>query len=298
MSSTVADQTTTPLSASLEDYENVPELPKGHDFTLTTSDDIDLSVTRWQPEGEPIARVVVAHGFSAHRDSPETKHLITALLKNGADLTVHDARGHGESSGSSTAGDSERHDVDAVINYVANDPTNSHLPLVLIGVSMGAIASSNYLSSFPENPIDALVLISSPAFWRVRVGQPAIAVFFLFRTRFGRKFAARYLKIRIAKGVKRPLAPARILPELKVPVGIIGYAPDLLFGKKAARKLHKAANNPKRLTYVEEGGHGTGPAAIQACLDLYHWLLEYIKDPAAAEAEANQNPDPAQPDAS
>lgn len=262
-----------------------PTLPEPQDFTLTTADGVRLAVSRWRPRGEPVARVVLAHGFTATRQTEAIQQLAAALVAAGADLTIHDARGHGHSDGATTLGNAEQQDVAAVVAHVAQaagaigagddgpDPSATRPPLLLFGISMGAIASANYLASTPDNPVDALVLISSPAYWRARPGKSAVIMTFLTRTPLGRWFARRRMDVNIARRIRLPEAPARAISKISTPIGVIGGKEDLLLGTKAAQRIFDMANQPKKLALIAGAGHSIGEEAISACLDMLDWLV-------------------------
>ena len=256
-------------------------LPQPENFTLTTSDNIDLAVSRWQPEVEPIAKVVLAHGFRASREREEIKILTQALVAMGADLTMHDARGHGESGGHTTIGGDEQHDIEAVVAHASQQNSAAQLPLVLIGISMGAIASVTHLAANPENHVDALMLVSSPAYWRPRTGTSSATLYFLSRTWLGRELAKRRSGVRIAPKFSLPDAPADSIASVEMPVGIIGGTQDLLLGSKAPEQLYQAANEPKKLALVQGGGHSLCENGIKVCQDMLVWLSDSAELPQA-----------------
>lgn len=301
-----------------------PTLPEPHDFALTTADNVRLAVSRWRPQGEPLARIVLAHGFTATRQTEAIQRLAAALVFAGADLTIHDARGHGQSAGATTLGNAEQQDVAAVVAHVAQvggagadegtaggkaadegaaggkaadegtaggtgadeGTAATEPPLFLFGISMGAIASANYLAGTPDNPVDALVLISSPAYWRARPGKSAVIMTFLTRTPLGRWFAKRRMDVHIARKIRLPEAPARAISKIEVPIGVIGGKEDLLLGTKAAQRIFDMANEPKKLALIAGAGHSVGEEAISACVDMLDWLVEQTRAQAAARAHS------------
>ncbi len=276
-------------------------LPAPENFTLTTSDDVALAVSRWKPDCTPVAKVVLAHGFTANRAKDEIRTLAAALVAAGADLTIHDARGHGESAGKTTIGNLEQLDIAAVVAHVASQdlsdsnanasaeppqadlppadplPAEPPLPLLLIGISMGAIASVNYLISNPKNPVRGLLLISSPAYWRPRPGKSAVIMTFLTRTGLGRRVAERHMGVRIASKIHLPEAPARAVARVSLPIGIIGGKEDMLLGTKAAQRIYEAAAEPKKLALIDGAGHSIGEEAVEACQQMLSWLVEQAK---------------------
>lgn len=274
------------------------------DFGLKTADGVTLAVSRWIPDTPPKARVLLAHGFTAHRHKDEIQNLSSVF--GGTDLTIHDFRGHGESEGVTTVGKDESQDVQAVAEYLIENPASPRAnsspatspplrndsipppgpppsdsstpdlsaPLILVGISMGAVAGVNFLVSSPlAHHFNGLLLIGCPAYWRARPGKSALVMAFLTRTALGRKVARKRMGVNIAKKITLPEAPASIINRVNIPVGIIGGKQDLLLGEQAHQSLYDAANQPKKLTLIDGAGHAIGPPAIQACRETLNWLL-------------------------
>lgn len=75
-----------------------------------------------------------------------------------------DARGHGKSAGDKvTLAIDDVKDVDAVVEYIKNNPQYKDLPIVVMGVSMGGATAVNAASLNPE--IDGLIAMSAFSSW-------------------------------------------------------------------------------------------------------------------------------------
>ena len=82
--------------------------------TFTTHDSVELAGRRWLHE-RPSVAVVLVHGFAASADDPLVVAVAETLHTRGFEVVSYDSRGHGRSSGESTLGDLERHDVAAAV---------------------------------------------------------------------------------------------------------------------------------------------------------------------------------------
>ena len=84
---------------------------------------------------------------------------------DGFDVVSYDARGHGRSTGESTLGDLEQHDVAAAVALARTRSSD----VVLVGASMGAIAALRYAATDPE--LRGVVAVSCPARWTRSYGR-------------------------------------------------------------------------------------------------------------------------------
>jgi hypothetical protein len=135
------------------------EVGNVHGVSLHTADDISLAA-EWRFCPGASAVVAVVHGFSASKHHPAVVELASDLQRSYHVLT-YDARGDGASGGQSSLGSREHHDVAAV----AAEAGRRGLPVVLLGISMGAVAVTCHLADTPHPPngIAGAVLISGPA---------------------------------------------------------------------------------------------------------------------------------------
>lgn len=115
---------------------------------------VSLFVSRWQPDGEPIGTIVIAHGIAEH--SGRYRYVAERLADAGWTVVAPDHRGHGRSSG--RRGDLRdlgvaAADLDAAIVWGAS-PVG---PRVLLGHSMGSLIATLAVMRDPK-AFSALVL--------------------------------------------------------------------------------------------------------------------------------------------
>ncbi len=133
-------------------------------FTLNASDGRRLHVYRWLPEGQPRAVIQIAHGMGEHAGRYD--RVARALTGSGFAVYANDHRGHGHTADPDRLGwmgeDGWNRVVDDAGRLTAHlRPAHAGLPVVLLGHSMGAMLSQQYLYRFGSQ-IDAAVLSGSP----------------------------------------------------------------------------------------------------------------------------------------
>lgn len=240
---------------------------------LITADGLKLTGSWWRTSARPRAVVVIAHGFAASTEDGEVRALALDLQGAGFDVLAYDSRGHGGSEGSCTIGDRERLDVAAAM--AAAGPA----PVVMIGISMGAIAMLGHAG---ERSIDGgsgrgarlvgLVLVSSPARWRMAPSPMALGVLVLTRTRMGRWFLARRVKVRLQRGWTLGASPLSLVASTTVPVAVIHGARDRLISPREARLLFGQIPGRRHLAIVAGMGHGLGAQARRSVLGAVEWM--------------------------
>jgi pimeloyl-ACP methyl ester carboxylesterase len=240
------------------------------DIVLHTTDGVELRA-RWRRAEAASSAVVIAHGFSASQDDEAVAALADDLCRAGYDVLTYDARGHGASGGRSGVGSTEHLDVASAATLALR----AHLPVVLVGVSMGAVAVVSHLatSGLDVGPVVGAVLVSGPARWRMRPSAVGVASAVLTRTAPGRWAAERYLRVRIAHDWRIGEEPASAVRRVDLPVAVIHGVGDRLLGVAHGRILHEAAGGPCRLDLVEGMAHGVDEASRAATLDAVGWVL-------------------------
>ncbi len=123
------------------------------------ADNLPLFYQSWQPEGEPRAVVVIAHGFGEHSGRHET--LARPLVAGGYAVFAYDHRGHGHSPGKRgyiSQWREFREDLAAFLNMIRQE--NSSRPLFLLGHSLGGLIALEYALRHVHNLTG--VIASSP----------------------------------------------------------------------------------------------------------------------------------------
>jgi pimeloyl-ACP methyl ester carboxylesterase len=239
--------------------------------TLTTVDGVQLAAhTRRGDRAR--ATVVVAHGFTASATHADVEALAGAVHERGFDVISYDARGHGRSGGRCTLGDLERHDVAAAV--AAARPGAG--PVVLVGVSMGAIAVLRHAADRPApggTAIAGVVTVSSPARWKLPRNARGLLSAGITSTPPGRFFAARRLGVRLATRRPRPAPPIELVRALDVPLALVHALEDPFIPATEARALYDAAPGARRLDLVPGAWHANGPGAVPAVLGALDWIV-------------------------
>jgi pimeloyl-ACP methyl ester carboxylesterase len=240
--------------------------------TLTTVDGVRLAavIRRAQPS---LGCVVVAHGFAASAEERGVVALADALAGAHYDVVTYDSRGHGRSGGRCTLGDLERHDVSAASDAIAGGD-----PVILVGVSMGAIAVLHHASRprtlVPE--VGAVVTLSAPAHWRLPRTARGVMSAGVTATAIGRAFAARRLGVRLAPSRSRPDPPVELLRRVTAPVAIVHAIDDPFLPRSNADALFAAAAEPRRLDLVPGRWHALDPAAVPVVVGAVDWARARI----------------------
>lgn len=234
--------------------------------TLVTRDGLRLSV-RGLFADDPVATVVVVHGFTASASCPHVGELAGTLHGLGYDVLTYDARGHGSSDGESTLGDHERHDVAAAVAH-ARERTSQ---VVLVGASMGAIAALRYAVTDPG--LAGLVAVSCPARWRLPRNPRGVLAALMTRTPVGRRLVEHLAGVRVAARWTDPPPPLALAPRLAVPTVFVHGAQDRFVPVHDSTLLHDAAPGPKRLAVVADLGHAFGPSALGTIAESVEWVL-------------------------
>jgi pimeloyl-ACP methyl ester carboxylesterase len=234
---------------------------------FTTTDDVVLTGRSWLRVDTPRAAVVLVHGFSSSTDDPNVCALAEALHDDGDDVLCYDARGHGSSEGHSTLGDLEQHDVAAAVD-AARDRSDQ---VVLVGASMGAIAALRYAAT--ADGIAGVVSVSCPAKWRLPRNLRGVFAAGLTRTRVGRAFASRLLRVQIAPRWTNPAPPVELVPQIHAPIAFVHGAADRFVPATDAEELFVLAREPRRVQIVPAMGHAFEPQAVPAVRDAVEWAL-------------------------
>jgi alpha-beta hydrolase superfamily lysophospholipase len=266
------------------------------DTVLLTADGVHLSARWWRRPGRARAAVVLVHGFGASKEDAGIRALAADLHGTGFDVLTYDARGHGASEGNCTVGGDERLDVAAAAALAGVGGQ----PVVLVGVSMGAIAVFCYVGSMADEhrsapaalpvtpavggggPIAGVVAVSAPARWRMSPSLVGLAILALTRTEVGRWFMLHRLGVRINIGWTLPDPPLSAIGQVGVPVAVVHGRRDRLIRAGEARLLFDRAAEPRRLDVVARMGHGIDDAAREAVVSAIDWVMDISSGEAPA----------------
>ncbi|HEX2038267.1 MAG TPA: alpha/beta hydrolase [Acidimicrobiales bacterium] len=235
-------------------YVAAPRYAGEHRVRMTAADGVQL--TGWALPGPPeaVASVVLVHGFANWSRSPRI-HAFAHLLAARAPVIVLDLRGHGESEGTCTIGRDEPLDVAAAV--AAARQARPDLPVVTVGVSLGAGAVLLHAAAAEPGSLAVVVAVSPPAYWERDGGEGASRIARLVASPVGRWGLARLTRTRIGRwdGRTDPVdAVGAIAPATTV---VVHDPADWYFDERHAQALYDAASEPKELWWYPGGGHGT-----------------------------------------
>lgn len=219
---------------------------------------------------------MLAHGFAASADDTKVVAIANALVEGGMDVVTYDARGHGSSGGHCSLGDLECHDVAAAVG-LARERSDR---VVLVGASMGAIAVLRHAAA--DARLAGVVVVSCPARWELPRTWRAILAALLTRTRPGRAVAARWLGVRVAPGRFLADPPVLLASRVQSPLAIVHGLADRFIPPAAARELHDAAREPRRLDLVPGMAHAFDPRSVGPVRVAVEWSLDRSSEPVSS----------------
>jgi pimeloyl-ACP methyl ester carboxylesterase len=216
---------------------------------LTTTDGVALSALGYGPPGAPVA-VVFGHGFTGSQRDRRVVDLVRALAARDFAVYTADFRGHGASAGSSTFGEREVNDLEAVVAVARA----RHERVVTVGASMGAFVALRHVGL--GGKVDAVVAISSPAFSTIPKMPRARMLGRLVRSDRGRRLLARR-GTRVEPFAPVSMPPIELAPAIApTPVAIVHGGRDRYVPLSDAEALHERLGSPRRLVVLPHFGHG------------------------------------------
>ncbi len=236
--------TQTPMDWGIQDWENV---------SFQTDDGLMLKGWFISPDfSADGATLIYVHGLGANRQGPMATAEI--LIDQGYGALIFDLRNHGESEGEiTTLGYEEVKDIAAALDYLHNRPDVNPQRIGVFGQSMGA---GTVIRAAARNP-EIRVVIAESGFTSLRdninygvkslLGLPPVP-FAPLVVWFGELEAGLNLDL------VRPIDDiAQISPR---PVLLIHGKKDQTIPFENSVALYSAAEEPKELYLIPEGGHG------------------------------------------
>ncbi len=214
-----------------------------------------LLIERAKPQGN----IVVCHGY---RGSKETVAKFVDLFPS-HNMLLFDFRGHGESDDAYiTIGDHEARDVAAAVHFLKNRFAQKQLPLVLLGVSMGASACMKAIDSEPHL-CDVAVLDSPYANLQEQIEhaygmQSPIPTFPFFHI-------AKRIGFYLSQS-SFDVCPEEYIARVQVPVMLIHSCSDTFIQPQQAMRIYARSHDaPAKVRFWMT------PPAPHACAHLEHY---------------------------
>ena len=211
---------------------------------VAASDGVEISFDLYQKPGREHV-VVVCPGFFQSKETPTFQRLAKTLVE-WHDCILMDFRGHGDSGGLFAFSACESADLMAVLAWARQ----RYQRLGVIGFSLGAATAVNVMSRLPI--ARTLILVSAPSsfeeiefqFWTPEAIRTGIGG---LEPGTGCRPGNPWMK------KEKPIENIeRIAP---LPVLLIHGTKDAIISHRHSERLYQAAQDPKRLLLIQEGGH-------------------------------------------
>jgi len=245
--------------------QETPDWGKVLDTTIPAADGGALEVWRIEPEGPSRGVVVLAHGWSRNRDRMVNRARLFGSM--GFTTILHSARDHGKSSKYRFMnGFRFAEDIEAVLNWVGE-------PVILYGHSAGAVGA---VIAAWRNPGTISLLFLEGCYSRTR--KALVSLYGNNIPVVGRFFApatVAWMDL-FYRGKLDTVSPARIAPDLDIPVLIIHGENDAFFPLSYAWELRDAFPAGRAELFVAPGaGHSDSsfcpkyPEAVRAFVERH-----------------------------
>jgi uncharacterized protein len=237
-------------------------------ISLFTTDGVALAGLHWpSSRNDPVAAVVLVHGLAARKDHPHVEALARRLQTNGFEVGSYDARGHGASGGTYTLGHLEHLDVEAATEWAMR----RGVPTILVGASLGGVAVLRYACDHPE--LTGVVIVSSPAEWRIPLRLRAVLTVGLVRTRLGRWIARRHMGVRISSRWTAADPPHTLTDRVVSPLAVVHGRRDALIPVRWGLEWQLRADSRRYVVLAHDMGHAFDPKGHDAVCAAVNWTL-------------------------
>jgi pimeloyl-ACP methyl ester carboxylesterase len=220
---------------------------------------------------------VVGHGFTGSSASGYVRAICRDLAAAGFGVLALDFRGHGASTGASTAGADEVRDLAAAVRRLR---ALGYAHVAVLGWSMGGSAALRYAGLGGD--ADAVVSVSSPGTWFERGTRPMRLVHWMCETRTGRLATRLVRRTRLSSAgwPVVPEAPVELVGRIRVPLLLVHGDADAYFPLRHAELLAEAA--PMATSWIEPGmGHAETATTSELTARIAEWLTAAIGSAAA-----------------
>jgi len=243
-----------------------PDWGRVTDARIPAKDGGSLEVWRVDPEGASRGTVVLAHGWSRNRDRMVGRARVFGDL--GFTTVMHSARDHGESSPHRFMNAPRfAEDIESVLDWVGG-------PVLLYGHSAGAAGA---VIAAHRNRDRVAMLFLEGCYDRTR--KALLSLYRRYNRFFGLFLAPMvvlWMEIFYRRGLDT-ISPARLAPDLDLPVLIIHGEMDKSFPLAFARALRDAFPAGRAELFVARGADHSGasldkayPGAIRHFVERHH----------------------------
>ena len=144
-------------------------------------------------------------------------------------------------------------------------------PTILVGASLGGVAVLRYAGDHPE--LSGVVIVSSPAEWRIPLRLRALLSVGLVRTRPGRWIARRRMGVRIGSGWTAADPPQILTDRVASPLAVVHGRRDALIPVRRGLQLRLGADARRHVVLAHDMGHAFDPKGHDAICAAVDWTL-------------------------
>lgn len=145
------------------------------------------------------------------------------------------------------------------------------MPTILVGASLGGVAVLRYACDHPE--LTGVVIVSSPAEWRIPLRLRAILTVVLVRTRPGRWIARRRMGVRISSRWTAADPPQTLTDRVASPLAVVHGRRDALIPVRRGLEGQLRADSRRYVVLAHDMGHAFDPEGHDAACTAVAWTL-------------------------
>jgi pimeloyl-ACP methyl ester carboxylesterase len=145
------------------------------------------------------------------------------------------------------------------------------VPTIIVGASLGGVAVLRYAGDHPE--LRGVVIVSSPAQWRIPLRVRALLTVGLVRTRLGRWVALRRMGVRISSAWTAAEPPQSLTDRVASPLAVVHGRRDALIPVRWGLELALRADARRYVVLAHDMGHAFDPQGHDAICAAVDWTL-------------------------
>ncbi len=262
--------------------------------TLTTVDGVRIEAA-YDPHAGPsggsgadpadVPVIVLAHGFTGALERPAVRRAAQTFTEHAA-VVSFSFRGHGRSTGRSTVGDLEVHDLAAAVRWARRGL--GHERVATVGFSMGGsvVLRHGALHRAPADDgthADAVAAVSAAARWYYRGTAPMRRLHWAIQRPVGRLVTRLGLRTRVHANDWDviPMSPVEAAPRIgPTPLLVVHGDQDSYFPLDHPFSLAAAADPASTRLWIERGfGHAENAAEPELLHRIGGWAVRALRAP-------------------